>query len=49
MVAGADDHLRSELLLDEADQEAEEANLYFEPLNDVSGGTRHLIMPGAHT
>ena len=36
MIAGADEQLRSDLLLDAAADEADEPNLYFEPLNDVS-------------
>ncbi len=37
MIAGADEQLRSDLMLDVADEEAEEPNLYYEPLDDVSG------------
>ncbi len=36
MIAGADEQLRSDLMLDVADDEAEEPNLYYEPLDDVS-------------
>ncbi len=36
MIAGADEQLRSDLMLDVADEEAEEPNLYYEPLDDVS-------------
>ena len=42
MIAGADDQLRADLLLDVADEEAEEPNLYYEPLEDVSVPTQRL-------
>ena len=42
MIAGADEQLRADLLLDVADEEAEEPNLYYEPLDDVSVPSQDL-------
>ena len=41
LIAGADEQLRSELLLNNAGEEAEEPNLYYEPLDDVSLWTKY--------